>query len=721
MTDAQTAIDFLRTIYPDGPWVLTAIAPDGPGIVTRTFAPDQEPALRAWLVEHGASHNLYWAVNPPVRPLTKKASRADIAALAWLHVDIDPRAGEELAAERERALRKLTTDLPADVPPPTIIIDSGGGYQGFWRLAETVPINGDIEKAEDAKLWNLQLEIAFGADSCHNIDRIMRLPGTVNRPDAKKRAKGRTEALARAVELHADRVYPIEQFHKAQSKARSPRPARVGSVQDLPVSDEVKVAVEHGHDPNDPSRLPSRSEWLFWVVCELLRAKVDDDTICSVITDERFAISASVIEKSNAGEYARRQVDRARLRIAQDFRTNKGGAPFRDSQHNIRVALAKLGVTVEYDEFADRKLIAGLDGFGPALDDQALTQMRLLIDQRFEFLPPKELFADVVTVVAMENRRHPVREYLDALTWDGTERLDTWLVRYAGVADSEYVRAVGRIVLIAAVRRVRRPGWKFDEMLVLEGPQGSGKSSLLARLAVHDDWFSDDLPLNADTKRQMEALAGKWIVEAGELKGMRRGDVEALKSFLSRQYDRARMAYGREPTEQPRQCVIIGTTNSREYLRDGTGNRRFWPVLAGEIDLELLGRDRDQLWAEAAAREADGEKTTLDRRLWAVASAEQSEREMRDGWEELLESELGDHSGKIRALDLWRLVGVDSERRTQDQNARLGQTMRRLGWERTKARFGDRPEHCYRRGPRGDQRLQVTPTADGLRVEVAHA
>ena len=181
--------------------------------------------------------------------------------------------------------------------------------------------------------------------------------------------------------------------------------------------------------------------------------------------------------------------------------------------------------------------------------------------------------------------------------------------------DGYGVRPSGRtLTLIAAVRRVRTPGCKFDELLVLESPQGLLKSSALRVLSVEESWFSDDLPLNSDGKRAIESLAGRWIVEAAELNGLRRSDIEHLKSFLSRQVDRARMSYDRLVTAAPRQCVFIGTTNSTTYLRDGTGNRRFWPVRVGRFDIEALRRDRDQLWAEAAAREAETKQFGSTRR-----------------------------------------------------------------------------------------------------------
>jgi predicted P-loop ATPase len=235
-------------------------------------------------------------------------------------------------------------------------------------------------------------------------------------------------------------------------------------------------------------------------------------------------------------------------------------------------------------------------------------------------------------------------------------------------------------------------------MVVLESNQGADKSSALEVLAVESDWFTDDLPLNADSKTAIEQLAGRWIVEAGELKGMRTSDVEHLKAFLSRRHDTARLAYERRSTRVPRQCAIIGTTNEDAYLTDSTGNRRFWPVRVGAFDLRLLRRDRDQLWAEAAARDAEGVAIRLDPSLWPLAAAEQEARRIEDPYVEVLSETLSNKEGKVKAQDLWRLIDVPVGQRNGTHARRLGAIMRQLGWARDKARFGGPPERCYLKG-----------------------
>lgn len=346
------SLEFLHRWAPEGPWVLTSIEPDQKGIETRTFRPSSEKQAREWLEKNGATRNLYFAVNPVVRDLEKKADRGDVAFLSWLHVDIDPRAGEDVAAEQQRALR-LLQQPPGGLPPPTVVVFSGGGYQGFWKLREPVPINGDVSIAEDVKRYNLQIELLYGADNVHNVDRIMRLPGTLNRPGEKKRKKGRSIALAELVEWHDDRIYYISQFTKApQVQSGSGFSAntvkvsgnikRLSSVDELPerVSNRGKVVIVQGRDPDDPNKFSSRSEWLFYACCEMVRGGCDEDTIFSVITDPSFGISASVLDKgSNAERYALRQIERAKEEaIDKDLRElNEKHAVIRNWNGKCRV------------------------------------------------------------------------------------------------------------------------------------------------------------------------------------------------------------------------------------------------------------------------------------------------------------------------------------------------------------------------------------------------
>lgn len=389
------------------------------------------------------------------------------------------------------------------------------------------------------------------------------------------------------------------------------------------------------------------------------------------------------------------------------FDKDANGKIVSGNQENIRCAIAALGATVSFDEFQGRMLIKGLQNAGPLLDDRAMERLWLAIDERFGFRPSKDFFWTVVQDFAHQNRVHPVRDYLDSLRWDGKPRLETWLHDYAGADDSAYTKAVGRIVMTAAVRRIRSPGCKFDEMLVLESPQGAEKSTALGVLAVSPEWFSDDLPLNAESKKVIESLSGRWIVEAAELKGMRKGEVEHLKAFLSRQVDRARMSYDRVPSEIPRQCVFIGTTNSERYLRDVSGNRRFWPVRISGFDLAKLREDRDQLWGEAAQLEYNGVSIRLDPTLYAAADAVQTERLIHDPFTDAIAERLGEMNGKILNRDVWELLEKRTGQRTQEDNNRLGEAMRANGWHRTHRRIDGVTSIVYVRGTTEEQERRI--------------
>lgn len=234
-----------------------------------------------------------------------------------------------------------------------------------------------------------------------------------------------------------------------------------------------------------------------------------------------------------------------------------------------------------------------------------------------------------VSKVTDDRSYHPIKEFLASLPeWDEIPRVDTLLVDFLGAVDNEYVRAVTRKTLVAAIARVMTPGCKFDTMLVLSGPQGKGKSTLIAKLC--GDWFNDSLLLS-DTKDKTaaEKLQGYWILEIGELAGLKKTDIETLRGFLSRQNDIYRAAFGRRATPHPRQCVFIGTTNADTYLRDITGNRRFWPVkVPGGTDRgswELTREEVELIWAEALYYYKKGETLHLPKELEPIAVQEQKE------------------------------------------------------------------------------------------------
>src|SRR3984893_14131736 len=286
------------------------------------------------------------------------------------------------------------------------------------------------------------------------------------------------------------------------------------------------------------------------------------------------------------------------------------GAP-KKTMMNGRTAIATLGLDAKLDVFHGRYTINGshLGGFVGEVSDAVTRKVRERWFMRLGLDPGRDASFDALKRACEELRYDPVLDYLTGLPeWDGVERLDTWLTVYAGVKDTPLVRAQGKIVLVAAVRRIHEHGCKFDHVLVLEGPEGVRKSSLVQVLASGrhgcNENFSDSPILHTDERKQQELAKGVWFYEIAELFGMKKADQQGVKNFITKQEERARPAYGRFEEVQPRVCIFIGTFNTTprgelsEYLNPGD-QRRWWPVLVGEIDIPALERDRDQLFAEA--------------------------------------------------------------------------------------------------------------------------
>jgi hypothetical protein len=673
-----TVFAFLKQLRARGPWVLTAIEPDGM-IQTRTV--DGEAKVAAFVRQYNGQRNLYYSVNPTRGNLVKKATKADISRIEWLFADLDPAADEPAEIAKERYLEAL------QAMRPTAAIDSGNGIQVLYRLE--VPIVPSAAAIADVEARTRALIERLGAKAgTQNIDRILRLPGTVNLPNAKKRKDGRmpcgTELLWFDDARFALEAFPLPQEAapaRRQRLQRRPAPkapaqARSGD------EDALRAAIRDGQGHG-----VSRSEAVWFVVHEMLRRGYAPERVEAVLLDDRNGVSAHVREHPEGAQaYARRQVNQALGELQFVCKADKKGKPTGEplgSVDNINIGLHKLGVRLSYNEFADQILIKGLPGFGPILEDAAVDRLWLTLGRQFKLDVRQGLLFTVVKDTARLNSFHPVRDYLDGLQWDGVKRLDYWLRDYAHAVDSEYTRAVGALLLTAAVRRVRQPGCKFDEMVVLEDPvQGSLKSTALEVLAVRAEWFADDLPLSANGKEVIELLRGKWIVEAAELSGLRRAEVQHIKALLSRRFDRGRMAYDRTTSEVPRQCVICGTTNDSEYLKDTTGNRRFWPVRTNWFDVEALKGNVAQLWAEAAAREASGVGIRLPEKLWPIAAKHQERRLTKDPYGETLSHYLTGYEGKIASEDVWTILDVKPGARWQELSRRMGDAMRALGWQR---------------------------------------
>lgn len=288
---------------------------------------------------------------------------------------------------------------------------------------------------------------------------------------------------------------------------------------------------------------------------------------------------------------------------------------------------------------------------------------------------------EAVTLVAMSRCFDPIKEHISSLPkWDGERRIDGWLVRYLGADDTRYNRIVGRRFFIQMMARGLNPGCKADWMMILEGMQGKLKSTLFEILAS-EDLFSDSLPSLNQEKDAADHLQGMWLLEIAELDSLRKAGVDTIKRFLSRKKDIYRPAYGRNTITRPRHCVFVGTTNRDQYLTDVTGNRRFLPVRTGDVDIEALKADREQLLAEAKYWYERGDKHWFDPDEFEEVVQEQEKRRQADPWEEVLEKFLAGRT-EVTNPEIYAALGLDDDvwRRDRRTAARKNSAMTALGW-----------------------------------------
>lgn len=389
-------------------------------------------------------------------------------------------------------------------------------------------------------------------------------------------------------------------------------------------------ARDEGTRTTDPTKLPSYQE--------MMRHATADKATSAVIAKERVA-SAMEDFADWLPDAADNNEDKTQAleNVHAALRKTKEGKIINDIA-NVTTALncdPNLAGHLWLNDFSGFVTVRGglpWDANATQWTDRDESNLRSYLETLYQ-LSGRERIKDAVQCVLTTHRYHPIRDYLNALTWDGVPRLDRLVIDYVGAEDTPLTRAMTRKFFTAAVARVMRPGTKFDYCLVLSGPEGAGKSTLFARMA--GDFFSDSL-VTMEGKEGMEAIQGAHIVELGELGSVKKSEVEQVKAYLSKTTDRYRPAYGVNIIERPRQCVFCGTTNEELFLRGTTGNRRFWVVRVhpelraqGCDPWQSLPRMRDQLWAEAVHYYQQGEPLFLDQEQ-AVAAREAQEAHNED-------------------------------------------------------------------------------------------
>ncbi|TCK96265.1 VapE domain-containing protein [Paraburkholderia sp. BL9I2N2] len=313
----------------------------------------------------------------------------------------------------------------------------------------------------------------------------------------------------------------------------------------------------------------------------------------------------------------------------------------------------------------------------------------LWLSQKYGISVRQDIVMSAVLLVADATHFHDVREYLECVVWDGVERVRTWATRYMKVADSEYVQLAGTKWLIAAVARVMRPGCKADNVLILEGKQGWYKSTALEVIAGKP-WYTNS-PIRIGDKDTYAVMAGKWIIELAELDSLNKSDSSAAKSFFATETDRFRNFYGKRATDVHRQGVFAGSVNFDTYLKDESGNRRYWPLrVGGPILIDDLRRDRDQLWAEAVHLYRQGVIWHVTEAEKPLFESEQTERYEGDVYEDRIARDLELRSRVTMEEILADILKLDTSKWTLPEQRRVGKALKSLGWVRKRESTGRR-------------------------------
>jgi predicted P-loop ATPase len=779
---AQVAVDFLEQLRPGGPWVLTAIHPNDEKYITTITVDDSEHA-RVFVKNWNGQRNLYYSVNPTRAALSSKAAKTDIAAIEFVVADLDPKEKETAAAAKDR----YRTKLDGFTPTATGIIDSGNGLQALFRLDEpillpdpvlrTVKVKDkagkEVEKEkrvytpegqaliDDIEQRGLALLEALGGTAgTQNIDRILRLPGTVNLPSKAKAQKGRAKCRAKLIKFNGATSkltdFPLS---SGTAKASADRATNNGS----------PGAAGGGGDGNiDWSEVEKHKDWLksaadlpadfstkgkAIVACDgdlgtlnghlqafhrLNKPYPSFSEVCLALTTifKRYGrysneqIAAALLADLPCNQHIRNQPDVRRAieraiqrsyggpQVTVDWRERKDGAP-KPSVENARRAIVALGVECRLDTFHNEMQFGFRDdGFqhslehniGGEIDDNGVAALRHLLSDTFGFDLTEKHVRDAVMSLALRHQFDPVCDMLAEAQakWDGAPRLDRMAAEYLCCEDTPLNAAFIRKMMIGAVARARNPGCKFDTIVVFESTEGYNKSTAIQVLAGEEN-FSDEPIIGKAGREVQEQLGGVWIHENGEMDGMKKADVEAVKAYASRQVDRARPAYGRFSKKQARHSIEVGTTNADTYLQSQTGNRRFWPIkVLKRIDIDKLKRDRLQLWGEAAYYQSQGESLVLDEALWAAAGVEQEARRITHPWEDVLcsmprsvEIDVGYKDGFDRGKEtvqvifeegsehlvssatiLEHVLKIPPGRQTTRDAMALAAVMKRLGWQR---------------------------------------
>lgn len=573
-------------------------------------------------------------------------------------VDIDPRnfgwilggkivpAGTE-GAIRDNPTKRLLEDLGAPLKSFTVKTGSGG-YHIYLRKAPDVAVRNGIPEYPGVEFKSVGQQVV-GPGSLHQSGNTYAV--TVGTPANVTPAPQKLLDLIKRAVIAFDKVGTADYVNDAATQGRFSDYLE----KQAPTNGSYKVAC-YGRDLG----LPPATVWELMVsVWNPRRAAPRSPEELKVRVEHAYTYAKGAVGSKSPQAAFDAIPEEAKTSAGDDLAPSAAGLKwdttpqgqmkksFNNLMNYLRAAEYGLSKIIAYNEFSGKEeFIAPAPwhrGRLPrlrAVQDRDLALLKGHLAARLGYDASIEDIVRAITNVAYHERFHPVRTYLRGLKWDGKPRLETWLKDYLGVEDTPYTRACARKVLCAAVERVFNPGVKFDHVLVLEGAQDVGKSTAIEILAA--PWHCDS-PIDPHNRDTIDLLQGRWIVELAEMEVTRRVEEEALKAFITRKVDMARLAFGRTTGEFPRQSIFIATKNPRTdgtYLKDETGNRRWWPVRCdpthglGQVDFQGLKDARDQLFAEAVVKAREEKLYMETPELKAAAKTEAGKRHAEHEWVE---------------------------------------------------------------------------------------
>lgn len=332
---------------------------------------------------------------------------------------------------------------------------------------------------------------------------------------------------------------------------------------------------------------------------------------------------------------------------------------------------------------------------GQELRDKDIVFVQYYLAHNKQFEMGIDKITNAITELSERKRFHPVKEYLDGLYWDGEKRLDEWLTKTTGTEDNAYSRAVGSKYLMAAVARIYCPGIKFDNVLVFEGEENMGKSTIFRTLS--NPWFTDSIDLMQKDEKIIEKMRGSWFLEVAEMFGVNDNNQERIKSFLTRQDDVHRLPYDRLSVRLKRQSVFCGSSNKLAYLFGEDGNRRFWPIKCEKINIEWLKENRDQIFAEARDRWRSGEVLYLNPELFELAKRIQAQKlSVNEVWYGIIEEYLTFRNSITMREILESCLKLEiKELSNRSYLINVGRILKKLGFEKKDTTLKGKDRYLY--------------------------